>query len=207
MTSTAQMEGLWTVSQVAVGEELMTPVAKWFHLLPSGELRSGNGGIVNMRGSWTYDQVTNQIQFFDEQKVADPAGPFEVRKMQEEMQWRRQEEGMLVTVTLTPAEALPKGPWDLVLGAWELEEPSKNEGFDYHSVYFRWDHGLTFRGNEGQQRQFGFWQIHGHRPEMRIILSDEDATQSKWTVHFAENKMWWEGNWQNRPIRLDWARP
>ncbi len=58
----AQLEGLWEVKRVTVGEEVMTPVAKWFDL-KDGRVYSGNGGLRNTLGTYTFDPQIQSILF------------------------------------------------------------------------------------------------------------------------------------------------
>ena len=56
----AQIQGLWGVDKVAVGEEEMTPVAKWFDLKDSGRCLGGNGGVINARADYDWDVATER---------------------------------------------------------------------------------------------------------------------------------------------------
>ena len=47
--------GLWEIQKVEVGEDNMTPVAKWTKINTDGTYQSGNGWLQNSQGQWNYD--------------------------------------------------------------------------------------------------------------------------------------------------------
>lgn len=51
----AQATGLWEVTKVIVGQEEMTPVAKWTQINKDGTFETGNGWLQNGNGTWTFD--------------------------------------------------------------------------------------------------------------------------------------------------------
>ena len=115
------IRGLWEVEKVEVGDEEMTPTARWFEILEGGKLFGGNGGITNTRGAWTFDQNTNKLeQLSNGQK--DPYGAFDVIFSDEanRMTWSRIEEGMEVKVSLKRVTEKPLAPWDF--DHWLLEK-------------------------------------------------------------------------------------
>ena len=80
-TSYAQKEriiGLWEVEKVAVGDENMTPVAKWFKINADGTYQAGNGWLQNGNGNWNYDTQKNLYTATDPLDVADKFGGFTV---------------------------------------------------------------------------------------------------------------------------------
>ena len=190
--------GLWVVEHVMVGEQSMTPTAKWFHLQADGQVLSGNGGMINTWGSW--EQEENEILFFDEQKSPDEYGAFEITLDGENMTWRRQEEGMEVLVSLLLTKDHPKAPWDFLVGRWKVasyekggEEPptlSYNSG-EEPTIFFRWDR--QYRGTQIDEQldlRSGIWQYHAHRPILRMLSeAGDDFDQSFTVVSVSDNTM------------------
>ena len=99
--------GLWLVERVQVGEEQMTPVAKWFDIRDDGTCNSGNGWLQNMTGTWSFDKDTSEFSATNKFGIKDEAGPFAVEFMGESMLWSRTEEGMDVRVHLTRITTAP----------------------------------------------------------------------------------------------------
>ena len=185
----AQTAGLWQVTQVQVGDQTPTPTAKWFDLKENGQLLSGNGGIINQRGSWKL--ADGQLTFFLPSGEADPAGPFTVHSKEDQMTLARTEEGMSVKVSLERVEDIPMASWDHLLGGWRIKEiwagdqnviadkdPEKK-----YNLYMQWDHVFRARNDlQGRARHFGLWQIHGHRAELRLLSFDGTTTNELWRI-------------------------
>jgi len=162
----AQIEGLWIVTKVQVGEETPTPVAKWFDLKADGKLLSGNGGIINTRGNWS--QEKDQLLFQNERGQANPAGPFQIQKEENTMTWTWEEEGMLVTIHLQANQSLPKASWDYLYGNWQIAEVWRDGKLQSQlpdadqplSLFFRWDHQYTVRNaSDDNLLSPGIWQV------------------------------------------------
>lgn len=207
--------GLWTVEKVTVGEQIMTPTAKWFHLRPDGQTLSGNGGMINAWGSW--EQKENEILFFDAQKSPDEYGAFEITVDGETMSWRREEEGMDVLVSLRLTTEYPKAPWDLLVGRWNLtrlevsgEQAQMVEYAEGEEprLFFRWDR--LYRGakiNEQLDLRSGVWQYHAHRPVLRLLSEAGDQFDQTFTVgRIDENTLVLESLDMDTGIRLSLSR-
>ena len=69
-----QIFGLWEVTQVKVGEESMTPTAKWFQLHPDQTYQTGNGGLQNDHG--TFSMKDQQLLLTNKEGIVDEMGPF-----------------------------------------------------------------------------------------------------------------------------------
>jgi hypothetical protein len=171
-TAKAQIIGLWEVESVQVGEEMMTPVAKWFKLMETGKLESGNGGIRNTLGYWRFDLEHRLLYMQNEYKKADPYGPFDVSKEEEQMIWSREEDGMQVTVLLKPVEEIPLAPWDKITGSWKLSKLEPLEGApllefpEKAEMYVGWDGRYRTDIDLPFMKGSGYWHIQAHRPEM-----------------------------------------
>ena len=169
----------------------MTPVAKWYDFKSSGELLSGNGGIINLRASYKYDENKQAFLPIRANGQPDPAGAFTLEQEGEEMRWSREEEGMQVTVHLKKIEEIPMASWDHIQGAWQIEQVFENEQDvtaekapgKVYNLYVRWDHLFTAKNDlEGNAEQWGVWQIHGHKAEWRLIHFDENKTERIWQI-------------------------
>ena len=70
--------GFWRVDKVEVGQETMTPVAKWFRINQDGTYQSGNGWLQNSVGTWTFDKAKNLYVPTEKNGIVDLFGGFEV---------------------------------------------------------------------------------------------------------------------------------
>ncbi len=159
----SQLNGIWEVIEVKVGEETMTPQSKWFEFRIDGSLYGGNGGVINTRGTHKVDN--QQVYILNERGEDDGYGPFAVvDKSDSSMLWSRIEEGSEVKIVLRSIETIPLAPWDEIVGQWKVEE--KEEGY-----LFRWD--KFFIHNYGEERKWGIWHMHAHKPELRLMYFEE----------------------------------
>lgn len=188
--------GLWEVVNVSVGENTMTPVARWSRINADGSLETGNGWTKNASGTWAYDLSTHEFHPENPLGLKDPAGPFKVEVKGDTMIWERTEEGMFVRVINKRIDELPMAPADLLHGMWDLVKVSKNEkditasydpdGKKY--TYFGWDRIYRGRDVEGN-RETGFWHINAHRPEVTIMPHREGATPVTWQISVNEDSL------------------
>ncbi|HAA24153.1 MAG TPA: hypothetical protein DCR93_31635 [Cytophagales bacterium] len=179
--------GLWEVTQVTVGDRVMTPVAKWYHMTEDGRYTAGNGWLRNGVGTWSYDAETGMLSPKADLDLIDPAGPFTVTFGEEGMIWQREEDGMAVTVHLELRDELPKGPSDRIVGMWKLEgiTAEAEAGAENHSadpyIHIRWDR--IYRSiNPGAPNTTGYWHFNGHRPEVTFLPHTEGEPAETWEV-------------------------
>lgn len=195
----AQVDGLWEVTSVKVGDEIMTPVGKWSDLSQSRLFTSGNGWLQNSSGYWDYDRSTSELTLTATTGFEDSFGPFKVQMVgEDEMIWTREENGELVTVVNKKVKRVPKTPRDIATGLWDLEEANRagkdilNE-FDPQNnrrVFLRWDN-LVFDFINGQ-RVAGMWRIDAHRPALDILYYDTSKEPDYWQISFeGEDSMTW----------------
>ena len=170
----AQIEGLWQYDQVMVGDEEMTPVAKWTDFSSDGTFDSGNGWTQNATGFWEYSKEKETIVLVTEYTPKDEFGPFAVEIVDKEsMIWSRQEDGMIVKVSMSRVSEKPKSGADWVVGFWQ----SRDKG---HFLHVRWD--KNFRKMKENQRETGYWVFHAHKPEIAFIPHDPSQKMSWWAV-------------------------
>lgn len=188
--------GFWEVKEVKVGDQIMTPVAKWTRINEDGTFQSGNGWLQNSEGTWSFDKKYDHFEAVDPNGLADEFGPFEVAFEAEKMTWRRMEEGMPVTVILEPIDKLPKSTADELIGLWDLISVEKDgtailDTFDpdgKRSIFIRWDRVYSERDAQGR-RTTGYWHIHGHKPEITLLSHQKDKDAQSWRVSFKNGQL------------------
>jgi len=181
--------GLWEMTKVEVGDQIMTPVAKWTRINEDGSYQAGNGWLQNAAGQWSYDAKTKAFEAVDPNGIKDEFGPFTVSFKGKKMMWERMEEGMKVIVTLSPIQKLPKATGDQIVGLWDLTNATKDgssileeiDPDDKQYLFIRWDRIYVERNAEGQ-RKTGYWHIHGHKPELTLLSHDKAKDAESWRV-------------------------
>jgi len=199
---------------VSVGNESMTPVAKWFKMNQDGTYQTGNGWLQNGKGHWNYDPKTKKFGSIDDLDGADEFGDFDVSFASGKMVFEREEEGMRVKVMLVPIENLPMSPADYLKGYWDLEEITDNgqsiksefDGEDKHRLHIRWDRIIVNYTPEGT-RQTGYWHINGHRPEITLLPHQENQNPESWKIEVNEKELVMTGiSDSNRNIQRKYLR-
>jgi len=184
------IEGLWIVKSVIVGEENMTPNARWMKFNSDSTQQSGNGWFQHSIGTWSFNQSTNALTITNTNVLEDPNEPFSVILSDDEMTWKRVEEGQPIVVNLERTIQLPTTYGDQLLGLWSLKESTGSTNYstpldtvgitDY--VFFRWDKRFVIGTEKGRIR--GVYQVHGHRPEVELIPYTKAYTSDTWGINF-----------------------
>lgn len=209
-----QMIGLWKADKVEVGGQSMTPIAKWFKINTDGTYQAGNGWLQNKEGVWDYDVKTSKFTPLDNLDIEDEFGGFLVSFSNGNMLWEREEEGMVVTITLLPIDNLPLSPADYLEGHWDLVEITENEksilesfdGEDKHKMQFRWDRIYTDYSFYGKKLS-GYWHIHGHKPEITLLPHQENGTAESWSIEVNKEELLMTGiSDSNRTIQRRYVR-
>lgn len=91
-----RIEGLWVVEEVAVGEQEMTPNARWMRFNADSTQQSGNGWLQHSYGTWSMNEKTGELSVENVNGLDDPYGAFDVSVGKDTMFWSRQEEGQQV---------------------------------------------------------------------------------------------------------------
>ncbi len=187
-----EIEGLWGIKSVSVGEEDMTPNGRWIRFNTDGTQTSGNGWVQHTIGAWEMDG--NDLSITNTNGVEDVNAPFSVTVSGDSMSWERTEEGELVVVHLAQISELPTTYSDQLLGLWGVEkavgngpyfEPSEIPKKDY--LFFRWDRRFLVGTEMGQIR--GVYNVNGHRPEVDLIPSHPEQERTSWGIDFYENEI------------------
>lgn len=187
------VEGLWIVESVIVGEQEMTPNARWMRFNADHSQQSGNGWLQHSYGTWNLNVETNELSVINKNGIKDPAEPFKVTLEKDRMIWARKEEGQNVEVTLIRSDHLPATYRDELLGLWKLENAA-GDG-DYFgpedakvgkaTIFFRWDGQFVIRSDKG--RISGVYNVHSHKPEVELIPYGDNMNRDFWTIYLNEN--------------------
>lgn len=184
------INGLWVIESVKVGEEDMTPNARWVRFNADYSQQSGNGWFQHSVGTWSLNENTNQLTVIDTNGTIDSSEPFRVSFYENNMIWKREEEGQQVEVRLRKTDTLPQTFGDKLLGLWLLEEAKGDGGFftesesSNNSLFLRWDRRFVIRTEQG--RVTGVYNVHGHRPELELIPYGEQ-NRSFWRVEYGKD--------------------
>lgn len=189
------VEGLWMIENVKVGNQEITPVAKWTRIKPGGTYESGNGWLKNSEGTWTYINENRSFLAKETNGLTDPFGAFTVSFEGNKMKWERTEEGQKVTVTLIPVDEIPESPADKIQGLWDLDRANQNDKditrtYDPDNkryIFIRWDRIYVERTSEGK-RQTGYWYMNAHRPEVTLMSHNAGQNPQSWKVEFINDK-------------------
>ncbi|WP_319501065.1 hypothetical protein [uncultured Draconibacterium sp.] len=187
------IEGLWVVEKVNVGDQEMTPNARWTRFNADHSQESGNGWFQHSYGTWSLNAETNELSVVNENGIKDRAEPFKVTLEKDQMIWTRNEDGQNVEVLLKRSDNLPATFGDELLGLWKLEE-AVGDGVYFEaedakvgkaSIFFRWDGRFDIRSGKG--RVHGVYNVHGHKPEVELIPYGGNLNRDFWTIDFYEN--------------------
>ncbi|MCM8568248.1 hypothetical protein NE848_02595 [Gramella jeungdoensis] len=185
-----EISGLWQVTSVNVGEQQMTPIAKWFHIGKDNTYTSGNGGITNSAGTWHYNAEAGEFLPLETNGLKNPFGPFRIKFEDEMMRWERNEEGAMVTVLLKRITEKPMATFDKLYGAWKLTSindqvvPIGNKT----SIFIRWDREYRLSDVNGIMTS-GIWQINAHKPELTFIPEDSNKALERWHVEVNDSEL------------------
>ncbi|MGB0850804.1 MAG: hypothetical protein ACPGTP_06125 [Bacteroidia bacterium] len=192
---TTKIEGLWIVKSVIVGDEVMTPNARWTRFNADLTQESGNGRFQHSYGTWKWNQNSNELFIENTNGLDDTNEPFLISLNQSEMIWERTEEGQDIKVILERSSQLPETFGDKILGLWELEkaigngsyfkESDNNEANSY--IFFRWDKRFVIESENG--RVNGVYNVHGHKPEVELIPYGDKVNRDFWDIQFEENRI------------------
>jgi hypothetical protein len=187
---TAPIEGLWIVKSVTVGNENLTPNARWTRFKADHTQESGNGRFQHSYGTWALNPESSELSITNSNGLDDPNEPFTISINQNEMTWERTEEGQKIKVNLVRSFQLPETYGDQILGLWQLEkavgdnkyfnESDTNESSAY--LFFRWDKRFVIESEKG--RVNGVYNVHGHRPEVELIPYGDEVKRDFWRIEF-----------------------
>ena len=163
---TNKIDGLWVVNKVKMGENEMTPIARWMRFNSDSTQVSGNGWLQHSVGTWSYNINTKQLSTKNENGTIDPAEPFVVTFENDKMIWSRIEGGQPLQVILEKIEKIPASSGNKLLGLWKLNSEIEE------TLFIRWDD--TYVKQSGSHKEYGVYKIHGHKPELQIVNYGEN---------------------------------
>ena len=191
-----KVTGLWIVDNVQVGDQKMTPNARWVRLNKDGTQQSGNGWYQHMQGTWSFDKASDAIAIANVNSPEDPFGPFTVEFAKEAMTWSRDEGGMEVLVTLSTIDEIPSSAGDILLGIWDLTSATEDgktamkdlDPLDNRYLFIRWDKIVEIRNTpDGTIR--GIYRVDPHRPVIEIAYYGQDRTYEQWSFTIDGNTL------------------
>ena len=190
--SESNMIGLWEITKVTIGNEQMTPIAKWIEFKPDHTHRGGNGWMQHSIGTWHFDKINATLSIETSNGVEDLFPPFKVIYENNNMRWEREEDGQKVNVSLNKIEEIPAAYFDKMIGLWKIVSIN-NEGnnsilpFEENAkLFMRMDRRYSIHLSSG--RKGGIWHAHAHRQQVRLLSDEGDAFDSRWEVSFDDEK-------------------
>ena len=188
------IHGLWLVEKVEMGDNSMTPVSKWVQFNSDATQTSGNGWLQHSYGTWSLNE--NQLEVNDENGIIDAAGAFHVSLQENNMTWKREEEGQEVLVSLRRIKKLPQSEGNKLTGLWKLTK-AIDQGNDITAIvnkqnkammHLRWDN-VYVQHNMPEGRTFGVYKIHGHKPEIQLVNYGSESQFSFWNFSLEGKKL------------------
>ncbi len=181
--SSKKLIGLWQVEKVIIGENEMTPVARWTRFNKDQSQISGNGWLQHSIGSWNIDPKTNALSIINTNGIADDFEGFTWTIKEKKMIWERKEEGQKVKVILKQVKQIPTAPGNHLFGLWQ--QVNGDQKALYH---FRWDN-IVIKQNKAESKKYGSFRIHGHKNELECIFFTEPLKTERWTFKIKNDKM------------------
>lgn len=188
------IEGLWTVKSVKIGDQEMTPNARWMRFNNDFTQESGNGWFQHSIGTWNLTPE-NELTVVNTNGLEDLNEPFKVTINENTMTWNRKEEGASIEILLERSEQLPETYGDKLLGLWKLEEANGNGAYfnptdssnTKNYIFFRWD--KRFVANSENGRISGVYNVHGHKPEVELIPYGDQWQRDFWNIDFDQDEI------------------
>ena len=213
-TPPSQLLGLWEMTKVSMGDQEMTPVSKWTRINKDGTFQSGNGWLQSSHGTWNWDADKSYFTPSDLLGIKDEFGGFTVSISGDNMTWKRDEDGVVVTVELVRIDNLPMSPADYLEGLWDLVEITENQKSitdefdpnDQHRLFIRWDRLYNNYSPEGS-KSTGYWHINGHRPEITLLPHTDGKQPESWSIEVDEKLLIMSGiSDSNHAIQRKYSR-
>ena len=188
------INGLWLVEKVEVGENTMTPVARWTRFNQDGTQTSGNGWLQHSVGSWFLKDKLLTVK--NTNGINDEYEPFSIEIEKDKMIWTREEEGQEVSVFLKRIDEIPASEGNKLIGLWKLTKVLE-DGNDITVVanpdgksmlHLRWGN-VYVQHNMPKGRQYGIYKIHDHKPEIQLVNYGESSRFSFWNFSIDDQKL------------------
>lgn len=189
-----ELVGTWQVEKVQMGENEMTPIARWMQFNKDGTQTNGNGWFQHTYGTWNLKE--DLLSVLDENGINSNTTPFLVEINDQTMTWKREEEGQKVVVTLKRIQKMPQSVGNQLKGLWKLTKAT-DAGNDITVIinpdqksmlHLRWDNTYV-QHNMPQGKKYGVYKIHGHKPEIQMVNYGNESKFSFWTFSFQNSKL------------------
>lgn len=191
---TSSIEGLWLVEKVQVGEDSMTPIARWVKFSQDHTQTSGNGWLQHSSGTWSLEG--DQLEVVDTNGIKDTDGALTLTLNGDTMQWKRVEGDQNVTISLKKVDKIPQSEGNKLIGLWKLTQASDN-GNDITAIvnpdhkammHLRWDN-MYVQHNMPQGKVYGIYRIHAHKPEIQLVNYGNPSQFSFWNFTLEGQKL------------------
>ena len=202
------INGLWLVTKVKMGEDEMTPVARWMHFNADSTQTSGNGWLQHSEGTWNLNK-NNQLTVINTNGLLDEAEPFTVEFENNNMIWTREEFGQQVEVTLEKTDKTPTSEANKLYGLWKFDTIFK-EGKEVSDslnpskkamLFLRWDSTYELR-NYPEGVLYGIFKTHGHRQQIDMVSYSKEPKYQFYEFKLDENKLLLKSTNSNTQIKL-----
>ncbi len=215
-TQAQDIIGLWEVVNVQVGEQEMTPIARWNRFKEDGTFESGNGWLKSSAGTYEYDEMKKSLLPKETQglQLEEDFGAFSVDINADEMIWKREENGEPVKVLLSRIAEQPKSPADQIIGLWMLTHIKEAGSSDIRAIeekelqmfLIRWDR-IYREMSVAEGRKTGYWHMNAHKPEVTMLPHTQGDPAESWVISFEPGKLTLTGiSDTNRDIQMVFAR-
>ncbi|ETN96627.1 hypothetical protein [Zhouia amylolytica] len=184
----SKIEGQWVIKSATVGNEKMTPDARWVRFHSDFTQESGNGWLQHSFGTYNFDKDTGSLTIINTNGIHDSNEPFKVEIDNKSMTLNRIQDGQMVEVILEQAQKLPMTHGDELFGLWKLNEaigsgpyfkdPDRIIDSDY--IFFRWDKRFVI--SSGTVNINGVYNVHGHKPEVELIPYGAHLQRNFWNM-------------------------
>jgi len=161
-TNAQSFKGLWAIDTVMVGDQAMTPHGKWIRINNDCTFDSGNGWTKNSEGWLYFSKDSSTLKPVSFKGIEDPYGNFQIQYLKKKMKWRRLEDSILVTVTLSRIDEIPSILSDKILGLWEVKSTNS-----VTTLHFRPDG--SYNESINRETESGYYFIHPHSSRLTLI--------------------------------------
>lgn len=182
------------MEKVIMGDQSMTPIARWMRFNTDSTQTSGNGWLQHSYGKWSLKD--NQLKVIDSNGITDTFQPFTIVLKDSTMTWKRKEVGQQIEVSLKRINTLPVSGGNKLFGLWKLTK-SIDKGNDIKAIvnpsnksmlHLRWDN-MYVQHNIPSGKQFGIYKIHAHKPEIQLVNYGNESKFSFWNFSIDNEKL------------------
>ena len=186
----SNIDGLWVVKKVKVGNQEITPISRWMKFNTDSTQSSGNGWLQHSVGTWSYKN--NQLLVKNTNGLEDNAAPFYVILKNLKMNWSREEEGENVKVFLERIDKIPTSEGNKLMGLWKLKKVNLNNHSEEinstKTLYISWDNRYILQ-NDTDKKEYGIYKIHGHKPELQMVAYGDNTEFNFYNFSISNNEL------------------